>query len=103
MLWCHCTYEEHHMNGFDAIGDVQSEAARAMKLHPQTFYNHHEAKAVIEEEFDEYWELVKLNPKKPMIHPTKGHTMTVEQWKKELRAELTQVAAMCVRAMVELC
>lgn len=88
---------------YDAADDVVSEALRATTLHPQTFYNHHEAHSVILEEFDEYWDLVKLNPRKPMFHPTKGYALSVEAWKQELRDELIQTAAMCLRALSELC
>lgn len=80
-----------------ALG-MAAEAEQAAAKHAP-FNSRHEAKAVIEEEFDEFWDLVKLNPKKPLIHPTKGHLMTVEQWQDEMREELVQVGAMCLRAI----
>lgn len=81
---------------------LRDEAIRAASKHAP-MHSHHEAKAVIEEEFDEYWDLVKLNPRKPMTHPTKGHAMTSDQWRQELRDELVQMGAMCVRALHDLC
>lgn len=80
---------------------VGDEAFNAASKH-KPMHSHHEAHSVIEEEFDEYWDLVKLNPRKPMIHPTKGHALTVDEWKAELRQELIQTAAMCVRAIHDL-
>jgi len=91
------------MNETDAINRVGGEVMRALQLHTTPFHNHHEAHSVILEEFDEYWDLVKLNPRKPMVHPTKGIPLTVEQWKAELQDELVQTAAMAIRALVELC
>lgn len=87
---------------YDAVDDVRNEAARAASLH-KPMHSLHEAKSVIEEEFDEFWDLVKLNPKKPMVHPTKGTPLTVEQWHEEIRTELIQTAAMCVRTLSDLC
>lgn len=78
----------------DTIIRVKQEAERAMKLH-KGMNNVHEAYAVILEEVDEFWELVRLNPKK----------MTPEQYneyRENLRMELTQIAAMCVRTMEDL-
>ncbi len=90
------------MDAMDVRDLCYDELHMAMDEHTTPFHSHHEAKAVIEEELDEYWDLVKLNPRKPMIHPTKGHSMTVEMWKNELRQELRQIAAMAMRAMVNL-
>lgn len=86
----------------DARDAVYEEAARAADLH-DPMHSLHEAHSVIEEEFDEFWDLVKLNPKKPMVHPTKGTPLTVEQWEVELRSELIHTAAMCLRALHDLC
>ncbi len=88
---------------FDTIiSTVADEALRAASLHKR-MNSHHEAHSVIMEEFDEYWDLVKLNPKKPMVHPTKGTPLTVLEYSGELRMELIQTAAMCVRALHDLC
>jgi hypothetical protein len=54
----------------------------------------HEAKAVIEEEFDELWEQVKINPKKLDVD-----RQLLRQAR--MRTELIQIAAMCVRAIVD--
>ncbi len=85
------------------VSDLVTDEAYNATLKHKPMNSHHEAKAVIEEEFDEYWELVKLNPKKPMFHPTKGHALSIEQWKGELKTELVQTAAMCLRALHDLC
>ena len=81
---------------------IADEAIRAVSLH-KPMNSHHEAKSVIEEEFNEYWDLVKLNPKKPMVHPTKGTPLTVEEWRTELKTELIQTAAVCLRTLHDLC
>lgn len=73
---------------------VEQEVMRAIELH-DGMRNAHEAYAVILEELDEVWDLVKANPKK----------MTDEQratYREEMRKELIQVAAMCVRTIVDL-
>lgn len=73
---------------------VAHEVIRATDLHGSCA-GLHEAYAVILEELDEFWDLVKLNPNK----------MTPEQrekWVKNLHTELTQTAAMCVKAIVHL-
>lgn len=85
-----------------AIDMIEEEAARAALKH-KPMNSHHEAHSVILEEFDEYWDLVKLNPAKLMIHPTKGTPLSVGQWREELKTELIQTAAMCVRALHDLC
>ncbi len=85
-----------------AVVAVHDEAVRAAEMYPP-MHSHHEAHSVIEEEFDEYWDIVKLNPRKPMIHPTKGTPLTVEEYRRELRTELIQTAAMCIRAVADLC
>jgi hypothetical protein len=91
------------MNLYDTLASaMRDEAVRAASKHAP-MHSHHEAKSVIEEELDEYWDLVKLNPNKPMVHPTKGYPLTVVQWRQELRDELVQVGAMCVRALHDLC
>lgn len=89
------------MEWIDVRDRVYDEAHRASDLHPP-MHSLHEAKAVIEKEFDELWDLIKLNPKKPMVHPTKGTSLTVPQWKREICMELIQTAAMCMRALHDL-
>lgn len=86
----------------EAMQSVYAEVTIATGKHAP-MNSHHEAHSVIEEEFDEYWDLVKLNPRKQMVHPTKGTPLTVDEYKTELRLELVQTAAMCVRALHDLC
>lgn len=73
-----------------ALQNVENEVIRAKRKHLNDFFNHHEAYAVIKEEFDEYWAEVCKG----------GSTPRDEE---ALRTELIQTAAMCVRALVELC
>lgn len=79
----------------DTIG---AEVERALGIHGPRV-NLHELRGVAEEEFDELWDLIKLNPRKPMVHPTKGYPMTSAQWRAELMEELVQLAAMAVTGM----
>ncbi len=72
----------------DAADDVKAEAIRAQQKH-KPMNSHHEAYAVIKEEFDEYWAEV-------MKRPSKRDTAA-------LRMELIQTAAMCLRTLAELC
>ncbi len=72
----------------DASDDIKSEALRAQKKHP-VMNSHHEAYAVIKEEFDEYWlEVMKRSSRRDP---------------EALRLELIQTAAMCLRTLAELC
>jgi hypothetical protein len=64
-------------------------------LHKQGIVSLHEAKAVIEEELDEFWDFVKQNPRKLNDLHRKIRA-------RGLREELIQTAAMCVRAIVDL-
>lgn len=73
---------------------VESELARAMALHG-SLKSEHEAYAVILEEVDEFWELVKVNPKK--LSPS-GQKDRMER----MKAELIQVAAMALRTIIDL-
>lgn len=73
---------------------VGQEVIRATELHGE-MKGLHESYAVILEELDEFWDLVKLNPKK----------MTPEQrekWVKNMHTELSQTAAMCIKTIVNL-
>lgn len=72
---------------------VGAEVQRSIDLHPKGMVSLHEAKAIIEEEFDEFWDEVKINPKK-LEH------WQVESRKKNIKKELIQIAAMCVKALM---
>lgn len=73
---------------------VCSEVTRAVQLH-RGMNSPHEAFGVIYEELDEFWELVKVNPRK--LEPEDK-----ERWHANMRAELIQTAAMCVRSIIDL-
>jgi hypothetical protein len=68
---------------------VMEEWERASSKHPD-FNSHHEAYAVIKEEFDEYWREV-----------CKGGGTSRDP--DALRVELVQLTAMCMRALTDLC
>jgi len=76
------------------IEAVREEAERAMKLYPG-MNSRHEAFAVIYEEIDEFWELVRLNPKKMTAAQN-------EEFRQNMRTELIQIAAMCIRSISDL-
>jgi hypothetical protein len=84
--------------GYDRIEDlcdlVGVELRRAVGLH-KGMNSQHEAYAVILEELEEFWEQVKINPKK--LSPEAQNDRLVE-----MRKELLQIAAMCVRAVIDL-
>lgn len=65
---------------------VEAEYASAKESHPEPLHSAHEAYAVLLKQLDQYWELVKQNS-------YRGYSY---------REELTQIAAMCYTAMVEL-
>ena len=74
--------------------DVEREVSRAVQLH-RGMVCQHEAYAVILEELEEFWEQVKINPKK--LSPEDQQLRLGR-----LRSELIQTAAMCVRAIHDL-
>jgi len=61
---------------------VARELERARTLHVAKLNSPHEAAAVIREEFEEFWDEVKANPRNTLA----------------MLRELTHVAAMCQRA-----
>jgi hypothetical protein len=65
----------------DIFEKIVEEIARARGKHPP-FHSHHEAYAVIKEEFEEWWDSVKMDDPDPK--------------------ELLSVAAMAVLALMEL-
>ena len=73
----------------EICSDVFEEACRAGSKHPP-LNSHHEASAVIKEEFGEYWDEVCKGGSVPRVADA-------------LRLELVHTAAMCVRALHDLC
>lgn len=65
--------------------EIQMELERAQAAHPAPFYSMHEGKAVIEEEFDELWDEIKIK------HPDRT----------KVRKECIQVAAMALRFLCD--
>ena len=76
----------------------------------------HEGFAVIQEEFDELWDVVKLNPKKIPVEelgeifstkPGEEHLlikrMQIAERQKRLRAEAIQVATTAIRFIKDIC
>jgi glycyl-tRNA synthetase beta subunit len=76
------------------VSQIEVEVRRAVQLH-KGMNSLHEAYAVIREELDEFWEQVKVNPRK--LEPEAQRRRLAE-----LRTELIQTAAMCVRSIVDL-
>ncbi len=75
------------MHCSDAVVKVLQELDRAQELH-RPLASHHEAYAVIREELEEYWDEVKLKAHE------RSHEAMVE--------ELVQIAAMALRALIDL-
>jgi hypothetical protein len=76
------------------VDEIAAETERAMSLHP-SISTAHEGYAVIKEEFEEFWEEVKLNP-------SKLSAMERADRLDRMRKELIHTAAMCVRTMLDL-
>lgn len=67
--------------------DVEAECHRACQLFPP-FHSAHEAYAVILEELEEFWDEVRQK--------------AAQRSPEAMRAELVQVAAMCLRTVIDL-
>lgn len=76
------------------LSDVEHELNNAMAAHG-SMKSRHEAYAVIAEEVDEFWDEVKKNPVK-MTLPE------FDKYQADMRKELVQIAAMAVRAIIDL-
>lgn len=70
----------------DIIRDIEMELGRATMLFGP-FKSCHEGKSIIEEEFDELWDEIKMKKRN----------------KKAMREEATQLAAMAIRFIYDLC
>lgn len=75
----------------DALDAIRAELDRARSLEPKPLNSPHEAHSVIEEEYDEFWDAVRLNPRK---NPER-----LEKCKEEA----IHLAATALRFLVELC
>jgi hypothetical protein len=82
------------MNRLEILLDsIGKEVRHARELH-SPMNSLHEGYAVILEEMDEFWEEVKMNPKKLDITAR-------ERRINNMRKELVQIAAMCVRTVLD--
>jgi uncharacterized protein YjaG (DUF416 family) len=72
-----------------------AELKRATALHG-SFNSAHEGYAIILEELDELWDLVKVNPAKIPFNDREAH-------KKKILEEAIQVAAMGMRFALDVC
>lgn len=81
--------------------EVLREIARSREIHPGDFHNAHEGHSVIEEEYIELRTEVFTNPIKH-VSP-EWHNDVRQQWRRDMRKEAIQLAAMAVRFAVEVC
>ncbi len=72
----------------EAISEVRAELEQAMALYP-AMNSPAEAYAVMLEEVDEVWQIVKTKPSRRILS--------------DLRGEAVQVAAMAIRMMLDVC
>lgn len=70
----------------EALSEIQAELARAMQKHTTPMRSLHEGYAILLEEVDELWQIVKLQEPNPLA----------------IRDEARQIAAMAARIMVDL-
>lgn len=76
------------------LEDVRQEIMTATQAHG-AMQSQHEAYAIILEELDEFWEEVKVNPMK--LYPDAKDRRLIH-----MRKELIQIAAMGIRAVIDL-
>jgi hypothetical protein len=76
-----------------ALEDIRNEVADAVNAHGP-LQSLHEAHSVILEEFDEFWDQVKVNPKKLDLDGQIKRSANMKE-------ELVQIAAMCVRTLMD--
>jgi predicted oxidoreductase (fatty acid repression mutant protein) len=88
--------------------EVVEELERAEKKFAG-FNSSHEGYAVLLEEVDELWDVVKLNPKKIVVEEQEFNynsdipKIQIKKHKKMMRAEAIQVAAMAMRFVKCVC
>jgi hypothetical protein len=76
--------------------EVINELAVAQDGHGP-MHSTHEGYAVILEELDELWDLIKINPRKLVSEEARARL------KKDIRKEAIQVAAMAIRFVIDVC
>ncbi|MCK9592978.1 MAG: hypothetical protein M0Q91_13320 [Methanoregula sp.] len=72
------------------IGLINAEYIKASSTHPK-FNSSHEGYAILMEEIDELWDEIKKNPNR---HPEREENM---------KKEMIQCAAMCMRFLHDIC
>ena len=80
------------LEDYPQVSEVIDELHQAEKKFP-AFHSAHEGYAVLLEEVDELWDIVKLNPQE----------RSTEDTRRMLRAEAIQVAAMALRFIRDVC
>lgn len=80
---------------------IAEEALRASTLFAP-FNSAHEGIAVLDEERDELWDIVKTNPKRYM-DVTTTLEQAKERWRAKMREEAVQVGAMALRFILDVC
>jgi hypothetical protein len=84
-----------------ALHEVHEEIIRARAKHgEQNFHSAHEGFAVLDEERDELWDEVKMNPLR--YHAATDNDARALH-RSYMRKEAIQLAAMAVRFIVEVC
>lgn len=100
------------MSYTSVLEEVGQEITRAREVHgTQPFHSAHEGIAIVEEEYDELWDEVKVNPLKAymptylkglfMLQKDKDAARAVHR--RRMRKEVIQLAAMAVRFAEEVC
>jgi glycyl-tRNA synthetase beta subunit len=77
----------------DFLNNVDEECEHARSLH-KPLASLHEAYAVLLEEVDEFWDEVKVNPTKLSHEAREARVINI-------RKELLQIAAMCLRTVMD--
>ena len=86
--------DEQHRAELVYLQGIRDELARARAKFPRKFSSPHEAYAVLREELEEFWDVVKSG----VIDEQPGEPATIRHCP-AAQKELIQVAAMCLRAL----